>query len=87
MEMYYDAANCVTGGGNPTVCYPAALADLVADGYLPAIPDDPTSGAYAYTRVDDHNYCILSAELEANAGNWAYTSQNGTGLNAAAACP
>lgn len=55
LELYYDNNRA----------YPAALASLVTDGSMPAIPSDP--GTYSYVYVENattNNYYCIGATLE-----------------------
>lgn len=44
--------------------YPAALADLVTDGFMAAVPQDPGSNAYTYVQITSGSDYLLRAQLE-----------------------
>jgi len=54
LELYFD----------DNESYPAGLADLVTDGFLPVAPDDPTGVAYSYAISSDGLAYHLGIELE-----------------------
>lgn len=84
LELYND-----TNGAYPAGPYAAMAAELVADGYLPAVPDDPVAGRDYVYAVDTGNNNLdyhLAARLEALTGSEGVLNSDSDCSSSAAGC-